>query len=141
MTRKGPSKAAVDKAFGDGRLQMARAFLKAAQNEAELADDADIANPIIVQVVNAAIAYTDALTTRFAGRVNQQDHTAAVKALRAALGKRFPNEQERRLARILGEKDAAQYGARMKRKSEAARLLADLEKFAAWAELEMRRVR
>jgi len=140
MTRKGPSKP-VDRAFGDGRLQMAKAFLKAAQNEAELAGDADIANPIVVQIVNAAIAYTDALTARFSGRVNQQDHAAAVKALRAALGKRFPGEQERRLARILSEKDAAQYGARMKRKSEATRLLADLEKFAAWAELEMKRIR
>jgi hypothetical protein len=140
MTRKGPSKA-VDRTFGDGRLQMAKAFLKAARNEAELAGDGDIANPIIVQVVNAAIAYTDALTARFSGRVNQQDHAAAVKALRAALGKRFPDEQERRLARILGEKDAAQYGARMKRKPEAARLLADLEKFAAWAEVEMKRIR
>jgi hypothetical protein len=140
MTRKGSSKP-VDKAFGDGRLQMAKAFLKAAQNEAELADATDIANPIIVQIVNAAIAYSDALTAKFSGRINQQDHAAAVKTLRAALGKRFPAEQERRLARILSEKDAAQYGVHMKRMAEATRLLADLEKFAAWAELEMRRIR
>jgi hypothetical protein len=140
MTRKGPSKTA-DKAFGDGRLQMAKAFLKAAQNETELADEGDVGNPIISQIVNAAIAYTDALTAKFAGRVNQQDHSATVKVLRAALGKRFPDEQERRLARILSEKDAAQYSARVKRKSEAVRLLADLEKFAAWAELEMSRIR
>ena len=140
MTRKGPSKTA-DKAFGDGSLEIAKAFLKAAQNETELADDGDVGNPIISQIVNAAIAYADALTAKFAGRVDQQDHSATVKALRAALGKRFPDEQERRLARILSEKDAAQYGARIERKSEAVRLLADLEKFAAWAELEMSRIR
>lgn len=140
MTRKGRSKAA-DKTFGDGRLKMAKAFLKAAQNEAELADDGDAANPIISQIVNAAIAYTDALTAKFAGRVNQQDHSAAVKALRAALGNRLPNEQERRLFRLLNEKDAAQYSARIKHKSEAVRLLADLEKFAAWVELEISRFR
>lgn len=140
MTRTGPSRAA-DKAFGGGRLEMAKAFLKAAQNETDLADDGDVANPIISQIVLSAIAYSDAVATRFAGRVNQQEHTGAIKALRAALGKRFPSEQERRLARILGEKDAAQYGARVKRKSEAVRLLADLEKFATWAELELTRIR
>ena len=140
MTRKGPSRAA-DRAFGDGRLELAKAFLKAAQNETELAGDDDIGNPIISQIVNSAIAYADALTARFAGRVNQQDHSAAAKALRAALGKRFPDDQERRLGRILNEKDAAQYGARLKRKSEAVRLLADLEKFATWAEVELTRIR
>jgi hypothetical protein len=46
---------------------------------------------------------------------------------------------ERRLARILGEKDPAEFGPRIKRKLEATRLLADLEKFAAWAELELTR--
>jgi len=140
MTRKGPSKAA-DKGFGAGRLAMARAFLKAARNEAELTDDSDICNPIISLIVHAAIAYADALTAKFAGRVNQQDHSGATKSLRAALGNRLPSEQERRLARILGEKDAAEYGPRIKRKSEAAKLLADLEKFAAWAELELTRAR
>ena len=140
MTRKGPSKAA-DKGFGDGRLGMAKAFLKAAQNETELAHDSEICNPIISLIVHSAIAYADALTAKFAGRVNQQDHSGATKSLRAALGNRLPSEQERRLARILGEKDAAEYGPRIKRKSEAAKLLADLEKFAAWADLELTRAR
>ncbi|WP_119304436.1 hypothetical protein [Dongia deserti] len=140
MTRKGPSKSA-DKTFADGRLKVARAFMKAAQTEAALAEEADIANPIVSQTVQAAIAYTDALTASVAGQVNQQDHAGAVKALRSALGKRLPGEQERRLARILGEKDAAQYSARPKRISEARRLLADLESYAAWAELELARTR
>lgn len=140
MTRKGPSKAA-DKGFGAGRFAMARAFLKAAQNEAGLTDDDEICNPIISLIVHSAIAYADALTAKFAGRVDQQDHSGATKSLRAALGNRLPSEQERRLARLLGEKDAAEYGPRIKRKSEAARLLADLEKFAAWVELELTRAR
>lgn len=140
MTRKGSSKAA-DKTFGDGRLAMAKAFLKAAQNEMELIADGDIGNPIISLIVHSAIAYADALISKFAGRVNRQDHSGAIKALRAALGNRLPDEQERRLGRILSEKDAAEYGARVKRKSEAVRLLADLEKLAAWAELELTRFR
>jgi hypothetical protein len=140
MTRKGSSKAA-DEAFGGGRLEIAKAFLKAAQNESELITDGDVGNPIISLIVHSAIAYADALTAKFAGRVNQQDHSGAAKALRAALGNRLPNDQERRLVRILSEKDAGQYGARVKRKPEAVRLLADLQKFAAWAELELTRIR
>ena len=140
MTRKASSKPA-DEAFGGGRLEMAKAFLKAAQNEAELIAEGDVGNPIISPIVHSAIAYTDALTAKFAGRVNQQDHAGAVKALRGALGNRLASDQERRLVRILGEKDAAQYGARVKRKPEAVRLLADLEKFAAWAEIELTRPR
>jgi len=39
------------------------------------------------QIVNAAIAYTDALTAQRMSQVNQQDHGAAVKLLRAAYGR------------------------------------------------------
>ena len=138
MTRKGPSKAA-DAGFGSGRLAMARAFLKAAQNEAELTGGNDVGNPIVSLVVHGAIAYADALTAKVAGQVNQQDHSGATRSLRAALGNRLPNDQERRLGRILAEKDAAEYGARVKRGSEAARLLGELQKFAEWAERELNR--
>jgi hypothetical protein len=120
---------------------MAKAFLKAAQDEATLAEDGDIGNPILSQVVHAAIAYTDALTVKFGSRINRHDHNAAVKVLRDALGDRLPDVQERRLRRILGEKDAAQYGARMKRKAEAVKFLVELEEFARWAEVELNRPR
>ena len=140
MTRIGPSGPA-DEGFGEGRLRLARAFLKAAKDEATLAEEGDIGNPIISQVVNAAIAYADALTARLAGRVNRRDHAAIAKALRDALGERLPDAQERRLRRILAEKDAAQYGARIKRKAEAVRLLAELEELALWAETELARPR
>jgi hypothetical protein len=120
---------------------VARAFLKAAQDEATLADDSAIGNPIVSQVVNAAIAYADTITGALSGRVNQHDHAAAVKALRDALGRRLPDIQARRVRRILAEKDSAQYGARLMRKKEAMRLLTDLEEFARWAEAEIARLR
>jgi hypothetical protein len=140
MTRKGSTKAA-DKGFGEGRLKVARAYLKAAQDEAALAEDGTIGNPIISQIVIAAIAYTDALTAKFAGNINQQDHGGATKVLRDALGNRLPSGQATRLRRILDEKDASQYGARLKTKADAERLLAQLVEFAKWAEAELSRPR
>jgi hypothetical protein len=140
MIRKGPSKA-VGKDFSTGRLRIARAYLKAAQDEAALAGESDLGNPIISQIVIAAIAYTDALTAEFGARINQQDHAAAVKSLREALGNRLPPSQATQLRRILGEKDAAQYGIRIKGKAEAEQLLRQLEDFAHWAEAELRRPR
>lgn len=138
MTRTGATKRVPD-GYDSERLRLARAFLKAAESLAALADDGDAGNPIVSEVVNAAIAYTDALTAKFANRVNQEDHAAAAKVLRGALGERLPNDQERRLRRILGEKDAAQYGARLKRKADVMRFLADIREFAKWAETEIDR--
>ena len=138
MTRTGSAKPANER-FGESRLAIAMAYLKAAQDEVALADADDIGNPIISQVVHAAIAYTDALTAKFAGRANQQDHGAAVKILRDALGNRLPAAQENRLRRILREKDAAQYGARLKTKADAERLLSQLVEFAKWAKGEFGR--
>ena len=91
------------------------------------------------QVVNAAIAFSDALTATHAGKVNQKNHAAAVETLRDALGKRLPGAQETNLRRILDEKDAVQYGTIARRKSDAEALLARLEAFASWAEGEMKR--
>lgn len=138
MIRKGPTKP-VDRSFGHARLKLARAFLKAALDGAALATEGDVGNPIISQVVNAAIAYTDAMTAKFGAGINTQDHGAAPKQLRAALGNRLPAAQETRLRRILDAKDAAQYGARLKTLAEAKRLLRDLEEFATWAEAELGR--
>jgi hypothetical protein len=120
-------------------LNVARAYLKAARDEITLAGEGDIANPVISQIVVAAIAYSDALTARYGGRVNRKDHAAAVKALRDALGNRLPAAQQSRLQRILREKDAAQYGSRLKTKAEAARFLNELETFVSWAEAELAR--
>ncbi|MBC9176180.1 hypothetical protein [Pseudoroseomonas ludipueritiae] len=138
MTRKGAAKS-VDATFGTERLKIARAYLKAARNEVLLAEDGDIGNPAMSQIVNAVIAFTDALTARYAGRANQQDHAAAVKALRDALGNRLPTAQETNLRRILGEKDEVQYGTRARSKADAEALLSRLEEFAFWVETEMAR--
>lgn len=140
MTRKGPAKSA-DAQFGAGRLDVARAFLKTARALADSLGEKEIANPVFSLIVHAAIAYADALTAKTAGMVNTQDHAAAPKLLRAALRDRLPSEQERRFVRILAEKTEAEYGVRVTRGAEAARLLADLEKFAAWVEIEMARRR
>jgi hypothetical protein len=138
MTRKGPSKA-VTTDYGNRRLDLARAFLKAARDEATLAEEGAVGNPIVSQVVNAAIAYADAITAARLGRVNQQDHDGVHKVLRDALGERLPEVQARRLRKLLGAKDAAQYGARLLRKDDAVRLLEEAEAFAVWAESELTR--
>lgn len=122
-----------------GRLENARAYLQAARDSADLAEPGQNANPIVSHIVNAAIAYTDALTARYCGRVNQQDHNAQRKALRDALGNRLPDAQERRFDRILGQKDEAQYGASRGRLTQAKQLLEEVEEFATWAETEIRR--
>ena len=138
MTRKGPSKP-VETTYGSRRLDVARAFLKAARDEATFADEAAVGNPIVSQVVNAAIAYADAITAARLGRVNRQDHEGVHKLLRDALGERLPAIQARRLRRILSMKDPAQYGARLLRKDEAVRLLDEAEEFVRWAESELAR--
>lgn len=140
MTRKGAAKS-VDSSFATGRLRLARSYLKAARTEIVVMEKGDLGNPVMSQIVNAAIAFTDALTGRYAGRANQRDHATAVKALRDALGNRLPTAQENQLRRILAEKDEVQYGAKPKTAAEAKRLLALLEEFAAWAEAEMQRPR
>jgi hypothetical protein len=133
LTRKGMTKA-VDTAFGDARLRMARAFLKASRDGLLLADDGDYGNPVISNIVNAAIAFTDALTARFAGEVNQKDHASAPQVLRDALGNLLPTAQEGRLRRIINDKDEIQYGGRPKTESDAEIMLRLLEQYADWCE-------
>lgn len=133
MTRSTRGKTAGE-ADSAGRLVIARAYLTAARDGAAALSDGAVANPAVSNVVLAAIAFADALTAKRGGRINHKDHAAAPALLRAALGKAFPREQELRLARLIGVKSAAQYGARSLRKADAERMLADLEKFADWAE-------
>lgn len=133
MTRAGPSKK-VGSGYAAGRLENARAYLQAARDALELAHEASNANPIMSQIVNAAIAYADALTAKRKSNVNQRDHRAAAKLLRDVLGKELPEGQEKRLRRIIENKDEVQYSATRGRISDARKMLADLEKFAEWAE-------
>lgn len=138
MTR-APRGKAVDDGFWKGRLDNARDYLQSARDLADLAEPGRNSNPIVSLIVCAVIAYADALVASMTGSVNQQDHQAAPKALRAALGNRLPATHERQFARILREKDAAQYSARSGNLAHARALLEDLEAFAAWSETELRR--
>ena len=136
MTRKGPTKKVGDD-FARGRLTNARAYLEAAREAFALLDESGNANPVMSQIVNAAIAFADALTASRKSEVNQQDHSGAVKSLRAAFGHALPKAQETRLRRILDQKDEVQYGATIGRMSDARSRLDDLEEFARWAELQI----
>jgi hypothetical protein len=123
-----------DAAYVSGRLVIARGFLKDARNSNLVADAGDIGNPVMSTVVNCAIAYADALTAKFRGEINQGDHQAVIKLLRAALGNDLPSKQEANLRALLEQKDEVQYRSRAKTRSDAERALARLEEFAAWAE-------
>jgi hypothetical protein len=113
---------------------IARAYLKDARNSNAVADPSDIGNPSISTIINCAIAYSDALTAKFRGEINQGDHQAVAKLIKAALGNAFPASQESHLRTLLEQKDEVQYGARAKSRNDAERALERLEAFAAWAE-------
>lgn len=138
MSRSGSSKT-VDASHGTNRLVIARGFLKSAEDQVTIAEAGTLGNPIAATIVNAAIAYTDALTATFANRVNQQDHSAAIKTLRGALGNRLSRAQETRLTRLLGSKDLAQYGGRFMLLADAKSMLEQLQEYAKWVETEMKR--
>ncbi|MBU1314806.1 MAG: hypothetical protein KJ947_18080 [Alphaproteobacteria bacterium] len=133
MARIGSTKK-KDATYAAGRLVIARGFLKSARNGILIADPGDIGNPSMSTVINCAIAYSDALTAKIRGEINQDDHQTVVKLLRAALGNEFPSRQEANLRSLLEQKDEVQYGSRAKTLAEADRSLERLEEFAAWAE-------
>ncbi|RWM09198.1 MAG: hypothetical protein EOR71_10215 [Mesorhizobium sp.] len=126
-----------DAAYVTSRLAIARGFLKDARNSNLVADPCDIGNPSMSTVINCAIAFCDALTAEFRGEVNQDDHQAVVKLLRAALGKALPAKQEASLRALLEQKDEVQYGSRAKTRNDAEKALERLEEFAAWAEQQL----
>ncbi|RWB22870.1 MAG: HEPN domain-containing protein [Mesorhizobium sp.] len=126
-----------DAAYVTSRLLIARGFLKDARNSNLVADPGDIGNPSMSTVINCAIAYSDALTAKLRGEINQDDHQAVVKLLRAALGKALPAKQETSLRALLEQNDEVQYGSRAKTRNDAEKALERLEEFAAWAEQQL----
>lgn len=138
MTRTG-SRRSVPDDFWEGRLASARSFHEAARTLLTLAEPGQDSNPTIAQIVNAAIAYADAVTARRAGAVNQQDHRAVGALLRGAVGNRLSAKQLANLADIIAQKDAASYGVRPGTRTQAERSLERLDELAAWAEEELRR--
>ncbi|PSJ60406.1 hypothetical protein [Pseudaminobacter soli (ex Li et al. 2025)] len=133
MVRTGSTKK-KDAAYASARLVLARGFLKNARNSITVADLGDIGNPTMSTVINCVIAYADVLTAKYKGAINQEDHQAVVKLLRAALGKDLPSKQESNLKALLEQKDEVQYGSRVKTHADAQRALERLEEFAKWAE-------
>jgi hypothetical protein len=136
MTRIGSTKT-VDGGYARRRLGNARAYWQAAHDEFDLADEGSNTNPVMSQIVNAAIAYADTLTASRKSLVNQKDHGGVVKLLRESFGRDLPNAQERQLQRILNDKDEVQYGVSVGRYSDAKEKLADLDEFKNWAERQM----
>ncbi len=126
-----------DAAYVSGRLAVARGYLKDARNSNAWSDPGDIGNPSISTVINCAIAYADAITAKYSGEINQGDHGAVVKLLRAALGNELPHRQEANLMALLEQKDEVQHGSRLKTREDAERALERLEEFAAWAEMQL----
>ncbi|MDH6269883.1 hypothetical protein M2360_005315 [Rhizobium sp. SG_E_25_P2] len=133
MVRTGPT-TKKDEAFARARLLIARSYLKDARNSNAVADPDDIGNPSMSTIINCAIAYSDALTAKFRGEINQGNHQAVISLLKAALGNQLPAKQVTNLRALLEQKDEVQYGARLKTRMEAERALERLEEFAAWAE-------
>lgn len=133
MNTKGPRKRIPD-TYWPSRLDAAKAYLEDARNLIELASEGQNCNPILSLIPLCAIAYADCLTAKFGSLINQQDHAMAPRVLRDVLGNRLPNEQEKRLVRLIRRKDEANYGARRSTLPEARALFADLEIFEAWAQ-------
>lgn len=136
MARLGPAKPAEPEDW-NGRLRNARDFKRDADELLALRDDEDNANGAVTLIVNAAIAYADALTGRFGGFFNQQDHRSITMAVERALGQRADKSQLKRLAAILGHKDPSSYGPRRTSKQKAIELFEQLERFSVWVEGEM----
>lgn len=133
MVRQGPSKLA-DPGDWEGRLRNARDFKRDAEDLYQLRGDGENANGVITLVVNAAIAYADALTGKYGGFVNQQDHKAVSPAVERAMGKRADPLQIKRLSGIMAYKDPSSYGARRSPKERAGDLLKQLDRFSEWVE-------
>lgn len=138
MTRTRSSRA-VSNDFWRGRMDNARSVRESARTLFELSGPGDNTNPVIAQVVNAVIAYGDALTAQRGGKINQEDHQRLGALLRSTLGNRLPDKQLKHVSAVLGWKDAASYGARAGTREQAEQLLARLDEFATWAEAELAR--
>ena len=129
MTKQGPRKPVADTAWA-GRLAQAREFHVSARSLVTLAANTSY-NGAISLMVAAAIGYADAITAKRRRIVNKQDHQAAPRLLREALGNALPVKHERVFRKLLGRKDEVNYGARSTSLDEAQRLLAELDEFAA----------
>jgi hypothetical protein len=96
-------------------------------------------NGLGIIAVHAAIAYTDALTIAWR-EVKSVDgnHARAADVLVHALGHRVDDAQLGRLSRVLKAKSHVSYAGSFYTLDEGRRLLADVRRYAAWAEKLLR---
>jgi hypothetical protein len=116
------------------RKDNGKAFQRAAERLIEVHREGENANPILLLIIHAAIAYGDALTDRFGGKTNRKDHQQLPKLIANCMGNRAPDEQIKRLGRILADKDAVAYGARIGHIEPARTMLEQLDRFSRWAD-------
>jgi len=133
MTKTGAYKN-IDPSEAAGRLRKARAYHEAAKLLLEHGDFLGDADPVMSNAILAAIAYADAVTIAYGGRMNQKDHATATKLLRDVLGKTLPDAQERRLGKMLKQKDEVQYGGSFGRTDAALQIVGELYEFGEWAQ-------
>jgi hypothetical protein len=100
VTGQGPRKA-VAAGHAPARLLQAREFHGSARSLVTLAQSRSY-NAAVALMVIAAIAYSDAITARARGVVNQQDHQSAPRLLREVLGHRLPGSQEKFFSQTAG---------------------------------------
>lgn len=103
----------------EGYRRNAREHLNAARTLSELANDGAIGNPIMAAAVHGIIAYCDALTSKYAGVKNTDDHHAAAETLRKSLGARADKSQLTRLSRLIARKSEIEYDHRQLTMTEA----------------------
>ncbi len=138
MVRGGTWKS-VDRSTWSGRARNAGDYLRAAEDQLDLAEEGTNGNPIMSLTIQSAIAYGDALSIKFGGIQNTRDHAAIVKAVRQAMGNRADPGQLNRLGQIVGRKSDVQYDFRVSTIDEARSLIEQLRRFSDWAETELAR--
>ncbi len=124
----------IDRSLWKGRYAQGRAFLRAARESLDMAEEGQSGNPIMSNAVLALIAYADALSIRLGGIQNAKGHATLPQTLKQAMGERAEKGQLDRLQRLIGQKGRIHYDFRMASIDEARRYTAQVERFAEWAE-------
>jgi hypothetical protein len=133
MVKTGTAKT-VDGDAWRGRLSSARAFHRAVELLSPHHDEGRDCSPVMVLIIHATIAYGDAITMRYGGMQNQQDHKTLSKLVQQALKNRVDPAALRALEAILADKTAISYGARIGQRKTLDRLLEHFTTLRTWAD-------
>lgn len=124
----------IDPAQADGYAEVGRRLLLAGRAIIERGDPRH-ASALAILSIHAAIAYTDALCIHLGGRKSTSaDHGAGVRLLRSIMGVRLPAQTERKLSRLLGQKDRFEYQGYVTTMREAQSHFSKAERYTTWAE-------